>query len=109
MLDLNGLSSQEVKDQVAAGKVNVAPGRAGRSAWDIVRANIFTWFNLILGVLFVLMVTLGSWRDALFGIVIVVVAWFVLGLGWRAGERAWPVPGKAPPWVKSIRRRLPRG
>ena len=78
VLDLNGLSSQEVKDQVAAGQVNVAPGRTGRSTWDIVRTNLFTWFNLILGVLFVLMVTLGSRRDALFGSVIVVNA--VIGI-----------------------------
>jgi cation-transporting ATPase E len=52
---------------------------------------------------------LGDWRELVVTAVMGAVAWFVLGLGWRGGERAWPVPGKAPPWVKSIRRRLPRG
>ena len=46
--------------------------------WDIVRANVFTWFNLILGVLFVFMITFGSWRDALFGSVVVINA--VIGI-----------------------------
>ena len=78
MLEQDGLTSEEVEARVAAGQVNLAPGSTGRSAWDIVRSNIFTWFNLILGALFVLMVTLGSWRDSLFGIVIVVNA--VIGI-----------------------------
>jgi len=56
-----------------------APGGAGpalrartsRSYADIVWSNTFTVFNLILGSLFALMLALGSWRDALFGGVIV--------------------------------------
>jgi magnesium-transporting ATPase (P-type) len=45
--------------------------RGSRSYADIVWSNTFTVFNLILGSLFVLMLALGSWRDALFGGVIV--------------------------------------
>ena len=74
LLDNPGLTSEEVRARVAAGQVNLAPGRAGRSTWDIVRSNTLTWFNLILGVLCVLMITLGTWRDALFGVIIVVNA-----------------------------------
>lgn len=71
---VTGLTADEVRARVAAGQTNITPRPGGRSTWDIVRTNAFTWFNLILGVLFVFMVTFGSWRDALFGIVIVVNA-----------------------------------
>ena len=57
--------------RVAAGQTNATLRVGGRTGWDIVRTNVFTWFNLILGVLFVAMITFGSWRDALFGAVIV--------------------------------------
>jgi cation-transporting ATPase E len=52
--------------------VNVTPRPGGRTTWDIVRGNVFTWFNLILGVLFVAMVSFGSWKDALFGSILVI-------------------------------------
>ncbi len=67
-----GLSSAEVEARVAAGQVNAAPRPGGRTTWDIVRTNVFTYFNLILSVLFVAMVAFGSWKDALFGIIVVV-------------------------------------
>ena len=73
-----GLTSEEVRARVAAGHVNALPSRTSRSVWDIVRANVFTWFNLILGVLFVCMMTFGSWRDALFGTIVVINA--VIGI-----------------------------
>jgi len=67
-----GLSTAEVRARVAAGQVNVTPRPGGRTTWDIVRGNVFTWFNLILGVLFVAMVSFGSWKDALFGSILVI-------------------------------------
>ena len=57
---------------MAAGQTNVTPRPGGRTTWDIVRTNVFTYFNLILGVLFVAMITFGSWRDALFGSILVI-------------------------------------
>lgn len=69
---MTGLTTAEVRDRVAAGQTNVTPRPGGRTTWDIVRTNTFTWFNLILGVLFVFMVTFGSYRDALFGSIIVI-------------------------------------
>ena len=50
---LTGLTSAQVRERVAAGQTNAAPRPGGRSVWDIFRTNVFTWFNLILGVLFV--------------------------------------------------------
>ncbi|MGI5939834.1 MAG: HAD-IC family P-type ATPase [Thermoleophilia bacterium] len=66
-----GLTTEEVRVRVEAGRVNVTPRSGGRTTWDIVRSNVFTWFNLILGVLFIAMVSFGSWKDALFGSILV--------------------------------------
>jgi cation-transporting P-type ATPase E len=71
---LTGLTTAQVREQVAAGHTNVAPRPGGRSVWDIIRGNVFTWFNLILGVLFVAVVAFGSWKDSLFGAIIVINA-----------------------------------
>ena len=42
---LTGLSAAEVQERTAAGQTNVTPRPGGRSTWDIVRTNIFTFFN----------------------------------------------------------------
>lgn len=68
----HGLSKRQVLERVQAGQTNVAPPPGGRTTWDIVRTNIFTWFNLILGVLCVAVLAFGSWEDALFGSIIVI-------------------------------------
>ena len=70
----SGLSSAEVRERTLAGQVNITPRAGGRTTWDIIRSNVFTWFNLILGVLFVVMLALGSWKDALFGAIIFINA-----------------------------------
>ena len=69
-----GLTSAEVRERLAAGQTNATPRAGGRSVWDIIRTNVFTWFNLILGVLFVVVVVFGSWKDSLFGSVMVINA-----------------------------------
>lgn len=72
MTQLTGLTAAEVAQRVSAGQTNDVRRRTTRSVGRILRTNIFTWFNLILGVLWVLMLVFGSWRDGLFGIVLVV-------------------------------------
>jgi cation-transporting P-type ATPase E len=67
-----GLTAEEVRARTEAGQTNVTPRPGGRTTWDIVRGNTFTFFNLILGILFVVMMIWGNWRDALFGWVIVI-------------------------------------
>jgi cation-transporting P-type ATPase E len=69
--DRSGLTADEVLQRVRSGEVNRAPQRTSRSFADIVRANVFTRFNAILGVLCVAILAVGSPRDALFGLVIV--------------------------------------
>ncbi|MEU6482518.1 HAD-IC family P-type ATPase [Streptomyces sp. NPDC046887] len=66
-----GLSSAEVAERVARGEVNDVPVRNSRSAVDIVRANVFTRFNAIIGVLWVIMLFVAPIQDSLFGFVII--------------------------------------
>jgi cation-transporting P-type ATPase E len=66
-----GLSSEEVARRVERGEINDVPVRSSRSTADIVRANVFTRFNAIIGVLFLVILVVGPIQDGLFGFVIV--------------------------------------
>ncbi|MFF7410714.1 HAD-IC family P-type ATPase [Streptomyces lydicus] len=66
-----GLTADEVAARVARGEVNDVPVRSSRSTVDIVRANVFTRFNAIIGVLFAIILVIGPIQDGLFGFVIV--------------------------------------
>ncbi|MFI1811675.1 HAD-IC family P-type ATPase [Streptomyces sp. NPDC020422] len=66
-----GLTTAEVAERVARGEVNDVPLRSSRSTADIVRGNVFTRFNLIIGVLWVIMLFVAPIQDSLFGFVIV--------------------------------------
>jgi cation-transporting ATPase E len=67
-----GLSADEVRERLADGRANVVTRSSSRSVSSILRANVFTRFNAIIGVLFVVVVTFGPIQDGLFGLVIVV-------------------------------------
>ncbi|MCB0931730.1 MAG: HAD-IC family P-type ATPase, partial [Mycobacterium sp.] len=66
-----GLTDAEVATRVAEGRANDVPNRASRSVRDIVRANVFTRINAILGVLFLIVLATGSLINGLFGLLIV--------------------------------------
>ncbi len=68
---ISGLSDAEVALRVAEGKTNDVPTRAARSVSEIVRANVFTRINAILGVLFAIVLATGSVINGLFGLLIV--------------------------------------
>jgi cation-transporting ATPase E len=65
---LVGLTAARVAELTAAGKTNAFAGDSSRSAWNIVRANVFTLFNGIVGACFLILLLLGRWQDALFGL-----------------------------------------
>ncbi|MET9648631.1 cation-translocating P-type ATPase [Streptomyces syringium] len=67
----SGLTAREVAERVARGDVNDVPVRSSRSTTEIVRANVFTRFNAIIGVLFLIILVVGPIQDGLFGFVIV--------------------------------------
>ena len=66
-----GLSDAEVAARVAEGKTNDVPARASRSVADIVRANVLTRINAILGVLLMIVIATGSLINGLFGLLII--------------------------------------
>jgi cation-transporting ATPase E len=66
-----GLSTGEVAERVAAGQTNAVTVHSSRSTADIVRANVLTRFNAIIGVLFLIIMVVGPWQDGLFGLVVV--------------------------------------
>jgi len=67
-----GLTAAEVAERTAAGQVNAALSGTSRSVWEIIKANVFTRFNAILGALFVLIMITRSWADGLFGLVLII-------------------------------------
>ncbi|WP_406202132.1 HAD-IC family P-type ATPase [Kitasatospora sp. NBC_01560] len=66
-----GLTAAEVAERVARGDVNDVPVRSSRSTREIVRANVLTRFNAIIGVMFGIILVVGPIQDGLFGLVIV--------------------------------------
>jgi cation-transporting ATPase E len=60
-----------VAERVARGEVNDVPAAATRTVAQIVRANVFTRFNALLGAMLVLILIVGPPQDALFGVVLV--------------------------------------
>jgi cation-transporting ATPase E len=68
---VRGLTSAEVAERVAAGQTNDVPRGPSRTTARIVVSNTFTVFNALIGVLWVLIMAFGDWRDGLFGLVVV--------------------------------------
>ncbi|HKI42792.1 MAG TPA: cation-translocating P-type ATPase, partial [Mycobacterium sp.] len=66
-----GLTDAEVAQRVAAGNSNAVRERATRSVADIVRANVFTRINAILGVLLLIVLATGSVINGMFGLLII--------------------------------------
>ncbi|GAA0615698.1 HAD-IC family P-type ATPase [Kutzneria viridogrisea] len=67
-----GLTSAEVAERIARGEVNRTSKDGGRTFGQILRANLLTRFNAIVGALFVLVMIFGAPQDGLFGLVILV-------------------------------------
>jgi cation-transporting ATPase E len=68
---LMGLTDAEVQARVSQGLTNVSGERPSRTVAEILRANVLTRFNLILGALLVVILVVGEPQDALFGLVLV--------------------------------------
>ena len=66
-----GLDEAAVRARVSRGDVNEVPAAPSRTVPQILRANIFTRFNAILGALLVVIIIVGPFQDALFGVVLV--------------------------------------
>ena len=69
---LAGLTADEAAALTAQGKANAVKDPTSRSYADIVRANVFTLFNGIILAAMVMVLLTGSWRDSVFGFVIII-------------------------------------
>lgn len=65
-----GLSFKQVAQARAAGETNEFDNSSSRSIVAILRANVFTIFNAILASAVVVVLVVGSWKDAVFGFVL---------------------------------------
>ncbi|MFC8367251.1 cation-translocating P-type ATPase [Streptomyces sp. NPDC057239] len=81
---VTGLTAAQVAERVARGQVNDVPARSSRSLTEIVRANVFTRFNAIIGVLWVIMLIVAPIQDSLFGFVILANTGIGIVQEWRA-------------------------
>ncbi|MBG6213242.1 magnesium-transporting ATPase (P-type) [Cryobacterium sp. CAN_C3] len=66
-----GLDLDEVRNRVLAGLDNPAPGKSSRTLGQILRGNLFTLFNAVVGGCFLILLALGQWQDALFGFAVI--------------------------------------
>ena len=71
LFDESGLDQEQVRQRLADGRDNRTVQPTSRSAWSIVRANVLTRFNALLGALCVLVLVVGPVQDALFGLVVI--------------------------------------
>ncbi|HEX2280687.1 MAG TPA: HAD-IC family P-type ATPase, partial [Thermomicrobiales bacterium] len=60
-----GLSEAEASARLASEGGNALPDSSGRSWWDIVRRNLFTFINITLLIVGIVLVAMGLYRDAL--------------------------------------------
>jgi cation-transporting ATPase E len=79
-----GLSRDEVAARVRDGLVNVAEEHTSRTFGEILRANVLTRFNAILGTMWVLIVVFGEAQDSLFGFVLLFNTLIGVVQEWRA-------------------------
>jgi cation-transporting ATPase E len=97
-----GLTDAEVAQRVADGKSNAVRERATRSITDIVRANVFTRINAILGVLLLIVLATGSLINGMFGLLIIAnsVVGMVQEIRAKQTLDALAIVGQAKPLVR---------
>ena len=72
LIEETGLTQGEVIALRESGLDNAVKASTSRSLIDIVRANVFTLFNGIIFAAMVMVLITGSWRDAVFGMIIII-------------------------------------
>jgi cation-transporting ATPase E len=71
LASIRGLTAAEVEERVRNGATNDVPAAPTRTFVEILRANILTPFNALLGGLLAVILVVGPIQDALFGVVLV--------------------------------------
>src|SRR5436190_10922333 len=103
-----GLTSAQVAERRSRGLTNAGGERTSRSVAEILRANILTRFNFILGALLAVILAAGQPQDALFGIVLVTNALIGIGQELRAKRTLDRLAVLSAPRIRVIRDGGPR-
>ena len=103
-----GLTSAQVAERRSRGLANAGGERTSRSVAEILRANILTRFNFILGVLLAVILVAGQPQDALFGIVLVANALIGIAQELRAKRTLDRLAVLSAPRVRVIRDGAPQ-
>src|SRR6201981_1276433 len=103
-----GLSRAQVDGRRSRGLTNAGTADTSRSVAEILRANVLTRFNLLLGVLLAVILVVGQPQDALFGIVLVTNALIGIGQELRAKRTLDRLAVLSAPRIRVIRDGAPR-
>lgn len=98
-----GLSSAEVAERRARGLANDVGERTSRSIPEILRANLLTRFNFIMGSLLAVILLVGQPQDAVFGIVVLANALIGIAQELRAKRTLDRLVVVSAPGVRVIR------
>ncbi|MGK2956460.1 MAG: cation-translocating P-type ATPase [Solirubrobacterales bacterium] len=79
-----GLSSEEAEHRLK--ELGPAAPHSSRSTSSIIAGNVFTLFNLIIGIFFVLILSLGLFADAIFGLIAIINSWIGIRQEMKAKE-----------------------
>ena len=82
-----GLTSAQVAERVAAGEADELTHVTSRPLLEIIKANVLTRFNAVLGALFALVMLTGRWLAGLLGLALVVNAGFGIAQEWSAKRK----------------------
>ena len=63
-----GLDRDQLAARIRAGLTNTLPRGSSRSLWHILRANLFTVFNAVVGAGTTVLLLFGDWQDGVFGL-----------------------------------------
>ena len=96
-----GLSSQEAAKRLQ--QLGPAEDPNSRSVASIVAGNVFTLFNAIIGVFFILILSLGLFADALFGFIAIINSYIGIRQELKAKETLESLALLVAPRAKAIR------
>ena len=99
-----GLSSNEAEKRLR--KLGEPPETSSRSTSSIVAGNVFTLFNAIIGVFFVLDLGLGLYADSLFGVIAIVNSYIGIRQELNAKKTLDELAVLVAPRAKVVRRML---
>ncbi|HEX6228371.1 MAG TPA: hypothetical protein VFZ41_02790, partial [Solirubrobacterales bacterium] len=96
-----GLSSAEAAKRLR--KLGPPPETSSRSTSSIVAGNVFTLFNAIIGVFFILILSLGLFADALFGFIAILNSYIGIRQELKAKETLDELAVLVAPKAKVVR------